>query len=120
MGMFNMIRADLLCPVKKRAGKETEIQIKWQKYKARTLSIYHLGEQLEDLEAEFENRWIRTNYICEVCSKKTRGHRNMPYVRVDDQQWHYVFVKVERSKITEILSEEEFKKRGITNFKADL
>src|SRR5258708_1427776 len=102
MGMFNSIRADLMCPVKRQIGINTEIQIKWQKREARMLSVYRLGDLLEDIEPEFDNHWIRTDYICEVCSNKTTGYGGIPYVRVDDQQRHHVFVKIEQSKVAKI------------------
>lgn len=116
MGMFNLILADLMCPVKRQIGTNTDIQIKWQKREMRTLSAYHLGDLLEDIEPEFDNHWIRTDYICEVCSNKTTGYREIPYVRVDDQQRHHVFVKIEKSKVVKILTEEEFKEEKTTDF----
>ena len=116
MGMFNSIYADLLCPVKNEIGQDTEIQIKWQKHEARNLSHYHLKDTLEDLEEEFNNTWIRTDYICEVCSKKTKGYRGLPYVKADDQQRHFVFVKIKDSKIETILTEKEFKKENVKDF----
>lgn len=64
MGMFNSIHADLVCPVEGQIGRDTEIQIKWQKLQARLLTVYHLGDLLEDLDAEFNNQWVRTEYIC--------------------------------------------------------
>ena len=115
MGMFNSIYADLLCPVKKEVSKNTEIQIKWQKYEARVLDVYHVGDFLEDIEGEWDNNWIRTDYICKVCSKQSR-YKDDFYIKVDDQQRHFVFVNVQQGWIKEILPEEEFKKRGIKNY----
>ena len=115
MGMFNSIYADLLCPVRNEISEDTEIQIKWQKCEARSLSVYHLNEDLEDLEDEFNNTWIRTDYICEVCSKKTNGSGS-PYVKADDQQRHFVFVKIKDSKIEKILTEKEFKSETVKDF----
>ena len=73
MGMFNSIYADVLCSVKNKINKNTEIQIKWQEYQARALTHYHLGDVFEDIEDEFNNTWIRTDYICDACSKHTQG-----------------------------------------------
>lgn len=120
MGMFNSIYADLFCPVKGQIGRDTEIQIKWQKPEARTLSIYHLGDPLEDIEEAFNNRWVRTDYICQVCSKETAGYRGDPFILGADEKRHNVFVKIKKSKIEEILSETEFKKLRITDFVDDL
>ncbi len=54
--MFHSIYADLLCFDKNEISKDTEIQIKWQKYEARTLAVYHLGDTLEDIEEEYNNK----------------------------------------------------------------
>jgi len=120
MGMFNLIHADLVCPVKDRMATDTEIQIKWQEPQARTLSIYHLGDPLEDIEEAFNNHWVRTEYICQVCSEKTIGYGGKPFIGADDQRWHRAFVKIKASKIEEVLDEKEFKKQRITDFVDDL
>lgn len=120
MGMFNSIHADLVCPVKGEIGRDTEIQIKWQKPNVRLLTVYRLGDLLEDLEGEFNNHWIRTEYICEVCSKRTIGYGGKPFIDSDDAKWHRVFVKVKDGRIAEMLGEKEFKKLRITDFVDDL
>jgi len=116
MGMFNSIYADLLCPEKKEVSKETEIQIKWQHPRSRTLKVYHQGDILEDIEEEYNNTWIRTDYICNVCSQHTRGHKGIPYIKVEDQQRHYVFIRIEHARICEILTEELFTQKGVETF----
>ena len=113
--MFNSIYADLLCPVKKEISKETEIQIKWQKREARVLDVYHVGDFLEDIEEEWNNNWIRTDFICNACSKQSR-YQDGFYIKVEDQQRHFVFVNVQQEWIREILTEDEFGKRGIEKF----
>lgn len=116
MGMFNSIYADMLCPNKKQISKETEIQIKWQKREARTLAVYHLDDILEGIEAEYDNNWIRTDYICNVCSKYTSGRRGLKYIKTEDQSRHFVFVKIENGRICQILTEQEFNKTGVKSF----
>jgi hypothetical protein len=115
MGMFNSIYADILCSVKKEICKNTEIQIKWQKYEARALTHYHLGDVLEDIEDEYNNVWIRTDYICEACSKHTKG-REWSYIKAEDQQRHFVFVNIKQGQIAEILTEEEALKAAVKDF----
>jgi len=115
MGMFNVIYADLLCPVKKEISKNTQIQIKWQKREVRVLNVYHKGDFLEDIEEEWDNNWIRTDYICNVCSKQSR-YKDDFYIKVEDQQRHLIFVNLEQGWIKEILPENEFKRLGIDRF----
>ena len=119
MGMFNSIYADILCPIKNEISGNTEIQIKWQERSNRTLSIYRIGDILEELEDEYNNKWVRTDYICKVCSKYTTGKNDYPFIKVEDQSRHFVFIKIENSKIIEILSEKEFEKKGIKDFFID-
>ncbi|MFH1288963.1 MAG: hypothetical protein ABII25_09770 [bacterium] len=116
MGMFNSIYADLLCPDKRKISKDVEIQIKWQKYEARILAVYHLGDILEDIEDEYDNNWIRTDYICNICSKYTNGHKGTTYIKTEDQKRHYVFIEIENARICKILTEEEFPKQGVKTF----
>lgn len=116
MGMFNSIYADLLCPTKKKFSKNTEIQIKWQDYQVRALTHYKIGDFLEEIEDEYNNTWIRTDFICDVCSKHTKGWKGMEYIKTEDQSRHNIFVKIENSKICEIISEEDFNKIGVNVF----
>jgi hypothetical protein len=115
MGMFNVIYADLLCPVKKEISKNTQIQIKWQKQEARVLNFYHKEDFLEDIEEEWDNNWIRTDYICNVCSKQSR-YKDGFYIKVEDQQRHLIFVNVEQGWIKEILTESDFQKSSIKEY----
>ena len=114
--MFNSIYADILCPIKKEMSRNTEIQIKWQDREVRTLEIYHLGDVLEEILDEYNNKWIRTDYICQICSKYTIGRDGTKYIKTEDQKRHFVFVRMENAKISEIISEDEFRNRGLTSF----
>ncbi len=115
MGMFNSIYADLLCPIKKEISKDIEIQIKWQKREARILNAYHEGDFLEDIEEEWDNNWIRTDYICNFCSKQS-PYKDEFYIKVEDQQRHFIFVNIRQGWIKRILTENEFKKQSIDKF----
>ncbi len=116
MGMFNSIYADLRCPLKKEIAKDTEIQIKWQEWEARVLGVYRLGDTLDQIEEEYDNIWIRTDYICSACSRHTTVRGGMRFVKTEDQSRHHVFVRIENGRIAEILTEEEFEKTGATEF----
>lgn len=116
MGMFNSILADLLCPVVKKVSKDSEIQIKWQAQDARVLSAYHLGDVLGDIEPEYNNTWIRTDYICRACSKHTSGRGGARFIKTDDQSRHHVFLRIDDGKICRILTEGEFNELGIGRF----
>lgn len=115
MGMFNSIYADLFCPKKNRISKNTEIQIKWQGQEFRLLNNYHLGDTLEGLLTEYNNTWIRTDYICNVCSKFSES-RYGHFIKIENQKRHYVFIKIKNSKICDILIAREFRKKGTRNF----
>lgn len=82
-----------MCPKIKKISENTEIQIKWQGQEYRLLNIYHLGDTLEGLLAEYNNTWIRTDYICNVCSKHTLGCFG-PLIKVENQKRHYVFIRI--------------------------
>ncbi len=116
MGLFNSIIADLYCPSKHNVSKNTEIQIKWQDLKVRGINSYRVGDVLEEIEDEYNNAWIRTNFICNTCSKFTKGWKGMEYIKLEDQSRHNIFVRIGNSKICEILSEEEFNKTGEKHF----
>jgi hypothetical protein len=119
MGMFNSIIADLCCPTRQEVARDTEIQIKWQIHEARALNVYHVRDVLEDIEAEYDNTWIRTDYICRVCSKHTIGKNGIAYIKALDQQRHPVFVRVDHGGICEVLTEEEFTKLGVADYVDD-
>jgi len=116
MGMFNSIFADLRCPIKQEVGSATEIQIKWQVADARELTVYRPGDVLEDIEEAYDNTWIKTDYICCVCSKHTTGKNGITFIKTEDQQRHPVFVHIDQGKICEILSEQEFGITGVSDF----
>jgi len=116
MGLFNSIYADLYCPTKRGISKNTEIQIKWQNPKVRGINSYRIGDVLEEIEAEYNDAWIRTDFICDLCSKFTKGWKGMDYIKTEDQNRHIIFVRIKNSKIREILSEEEFKEIGVNDF----
>ncbi|MGR3317656.1 MAG: hypothetical protein ACUZ8O_04180 [Candidatus Anammoxibacter sp.] len=40
----------------------------------------------------------------------------MEYIKTEDQSRHHIFVRIENSKICEILSEEDFCKTGVKDF----
>ncbi len=116
MGLFNSIFADLYCPSTGEISKNTEIQIKWQDPQARGISSYRVGDVLEEIEDEYNDTWIRTDFICNICSKFTKGWKGMEYIKSGDQSRHMIFVKIENSKICEIQSDEEFHKIGAKDF----
>jgi hypothetical protein len=116
MGMFNSIYSDIICPKTGKVCKSTEIQIKWQNRDSRILESYRLGDRLNDLLEEYNNSWIRTDFICDVCSKKTIGYKGKRFIKTDDQVRHFVFVKIENSVISEIIGENEFIKRNVDKF----
>ena len=120
MGMFNTILADLMCPKREEIAKDTEIQCKWQEWGFRTLTVYRLGDLLEHLEEAYNNTWVRTDYVCKACSTYTTGRNGMRYIKTEDQSRHLDFVKIEDERLSDIDSEEAFKKLGGETFVDDL
>ena len=116
MGMFNSICAKVLCPLAGHVTENVEIQIKWQVPWARVLAVYHLGDTLPDIEPEYNNTWIKTDYICPSCSKHTTGRSGMKFIKTEDQCWHDVFVRIQDGKICQILTPQEFEQTGVHNF----
>ena len=119
MGMFNSISADLICPITGWLSRGTEIQIKWQDRDARQLETYRLGDTLDQLDLDYDNTWVRTDYICNSCSPKTVGYKGMEFIRSNDQHRHPVFVQIEQGKIRQILTEAEFQAQGENTFITD-
>ncbi len=120
MGMFNTIVSDITCPKTGQISKDAEIQIKWQAREARILDVYHMDDFMPDILPEYDNTWVRTDYICNVCSPKTTGRDGTPYIRTADQIWHMAFVEIRNGKVCRILSEPEFQALGISEFYDDV
>jgi len=116
MGMFNSIVADIPCPTTCLVSKGTEIQIKWQAREARMLDMYRVG----DLLSEYDDTWIRTDYICKVCSPKTTGRNGIKYIGTQDQRWHIAFVEIRKGRLHRVVSESEFQQMGIDGFADDV
>ena len=112
MGMFDIINAKLECPEKKESEKR-EIQIKWREI--RLLEHFKAGNKIDDIFPQYDNGWIRTDYLCDSCSKKTESKIG-PYIKIDNQKRHYCFIEMEKSIIKSVLSEKDFKELGIENY----
>jgi hypothetical protein len=95
MGTFDTIFSELECPTSKKNEKQ-EIQIKW--YYLPRMLIYKIGDKIEELRYE-GNVWIKDDYMCESC----------------DRQWHDVYINVTDKTLIEVLSEQEFNQRGISD-----
>ncbi|GEM_PF-1864658 len=107
MGMFNTLLADVRCPTTHEVARDVHIQIKWQAHNARVLDVYRVGDALDEIDAECDNAWIQTDYICPVCSRKAGGKGSLPFIKTEDQQRHIVFVHVDHGAIREIVTESE-------------
>jgi len=90
MGLFNSIFSNLDFPSSGKVRKNTEIQIKWQHPKARGIHAYRVGDVLEDIEDEYNNTWIRTDFICNIMFKIQQGMEgNGVYKNRGSEQTHY-------------------------------
>ncbi len=120
MGMFNSIVADIRCQATDKISKDTEIQIKWQEWESLILDVYHPGDVIPDLPPEYDNTWVRTDFICEACSPRTPSRDGRTYIRSEDQRWHIAFVEMRAGKVCQVLSEPEFEKLGIDEYFDDV
>ncbi len=98
MGNYDSIFHQLKCPVNEKV-EEREIQVKWA---GCMLDDYKVGDEipLSDILSG-EDIWIKNSYVCSNCP---------------DQQpaiFHPAYIHLEKSRIVEILSEEEFSKKGL-------
>lgn len=116
MGMFNTIYADLTCPVTGKPLANTPIQIKWQEHRHLWLGVYKVGDTLEGLEPEFNNTWVKTEFICDACSRHETGWQGKPYIPTAGQVWHAVYVELREGRICRVMNETEFAETGVTEF----
>lgn len=116
MGMFNIIHTDLTCPVTGKLLPGTQLQIKWQEHKQLWLGVYKLGDTLEGLEPKFDNTWVKTEFICDACSRHETSRQGKPYIPTAGQVWHVVYVQMIGKRICRILNEKQFAETGVTEF----
>ena len=119
MGMFNSIIADLPC-AKCNEAASGEIQIKWQVPDKRTGDAFYLGDTLDGIMPEYDNLWIKTDFVCEVCSTRTKARDGTSFIKVMDQSRPIIFVRIENGRIEEILSKVKFQAKYIDDFASDL
>lgn len=119
MGMFNSIIADLPCE-SKQASASGMIQIKWQAPEKRSGEAYYLGDTLDGILPEYNNVWIKTDYVCESCSPRTQARDGTSFIKVMDQRRHIIFVRIENGRVVQILSEDDFQTLNIAAYATDL
>ncbi len=119
MGMFNSILADLPCPTLGKTASG-EIQIKWQSPEKRASEGFRVGDKLDGILPEYNNAWVKTDFVCQLCSRQTQGVRGSSFIKVMDQQRHIVFVRIEDGTIVEILSDDDFQDKKISSYATDL
>ncbi len=115
--MFDLIDIKLRCP-DTREKLEHKVLIKWREN--RSFEHFKIGSEIKDLISEYNNVWIKTDYICESCSKKTKNKKYEKIIKIEDQKRHCCFIKIENQRIIKILPEKDFYKLGIKNYMEDL
>ncbi len=86
MGLFNSIIADLPC-IHRNETESGEIQIKWQVPDKRTGDAFYLGDTLDGIMPEYDNVWIKKDFVCEVCSTRTKARNGTSFIKamnIDD------------------------------------
>ena len=119
MGMFNSIMADLPCVASKVAARG-EIQIKWQSPEKRSGEVFYVGDVLDSILPEYDNVWIKTDFVCEACSPRTKARDGTSFIKVMDQRRHFIFVRIENGRILQIISEDDFKALNIDGYATDI
>ena len=108
MSCFDDLIVELRCPnTQKTTEEHLQLFIRESCVDAQT---YKVGSIIP-LD-KHNTLWFSTDYICNQCSKKTKGKYG-DYVRTEDQSRHNVFINMQDNKILEVLTQEEFDKRGI-------
>lgn len=115
MGMFDTVAATLECPVRKES-KERQILVKWKD--DRRFDVFRQGDTIDEISPEYNNAWIRSDYVCESCSHLTHG-RHGNFVKTDDQIRHYCYIRTENGVVAEVLSGDDFFKLGIEGYVLD-
>ena len=119
MGMFNSIIADLPCVANKVTARG-EIQIKWQSPEKRSGEVFYVGDVLDSILPENDNAWIKTDFVCEACSPRTKARDSISFIKVMDQRRHIILVRIENGRIVQILSEDDFKALNIDGYATDI
>jgi hypothetical protein len=116
MGLFDTINAELTCPTtleKKMRG----IQVKWVEY---SFALYNVGEIMsgygEDEDEPLSereplgNEWRKEQYLCSNCSTTKQWNG---ITVVDRSVFHPAYINMQDQLIKEVLSEEDYKARGL-------
>jgi hypothetical protein len=108
MSCFDNLITNLKCP-NTQQYKEEPLQLFIRKTRI-DMQTYEVGATIP-LDKN-NTLWFSTDYVCNQCSKKTKS-KHGEYIRTEDQSRHNVFINMQDNKILEVLTQEEFDKRGI-------
>lgn len=110
MSCFDDLIVRLKCPTTGQEKEEyLQLFIRKSCVDAKT---YRVGSEVE-LD-KVNTVWFSTDYVCNQCSKKTKG-RSGEYIRTEDQSRHNCYINMQQNKILEVITEQEFKQRDIPN-----
>jgi hypothetical protein len=118
--MFNEIYTDMLCDETGKLSEDSYIQAKWQKYTVLNFEVYNIGNIIPDLLPGYDNVWIKTHFLCNVClpnivkNKKRELLEQMP-----EKLWHVAFAEIRDSRLLRIISKSEFEELGEKYFISD-
>lgn len=131
MGLYDIIRHELECPVTHGISiREIQIKLNPLPY----LHEFKVGDKLEFGE-NMSDLWIRDRYVCKFCEglmdEKYSGWRvilegggvlypgkeGCPNGRPKFEEYsHHVFINLKNGVISDIVSEDEFRNRGLRDF----
>lgn len=108
MSCFDNLVVKLKCP------NTQEVKDEYLQLFARKLCIdpetYYLGSIIP-LDKN-NTLWFSTDYVCNQCSKKKVGKLG-PYIPLEGQSRHNVFINMKDNQILEVITKEEFKQRKL-------
>jgi len=95
MGLYDLIIAEITCPNTEKAST-IGIQIKWTDCSQKN---YKLGDNI-NFAKNMSSLWIQVYYCCSQCNTVS----------------HPAYINIRKGRITEIISESEYQKRGLEDF----
>ena len=105
--MYDSILTDIKCCNTGKVNR-AEVQINWTN--ETSLRVFNIGDTIPYLHKLYDNTWVKTDYLCHLCSKKvtTSSSDGSIFSGRTEHVRHVCYVNVVNGKILEVLSEPEY------------